>query len=59
LWLGRRARQRAGADDPPAGAPTTKKLGPEEIAKLKELKELLDNDALSQAEFDAQTETSG
>ena len=35
-------------------SPTTKKLGPEEIAKLKELKELLDNDVLSQAEFEAQ-----
>ena len=31
-----------------------KKLGPEELARLKELKELLDNGVLDQAEFDAQ-----
>ena len=29
-------------------------LGPEELAQLKELKELLDSNVLSQAEFDAQ-----
>ena len=31
-----------------------KKLGPEELAKLKELKELLDNHVLTQDEFNAQ-----
>ena len=39
---------------PPPASPAAKKLGPEAIANLKELKELLDNDVLSQAEFDAQ-----
>ena len=31
-----------------------KKLGPEDLAKLKELKGLIDNDVLTQDEFDAQ-----
>ena len=39
---------------PPRASPSGKKLGPEKLKELKELKELLDNGVLNQAEFDAQ-----